>query len=172
MPQLTWGPSPPRHPVRAGVKPLLPKSSRASGRDSPLVGWRRQPSAGGAISCIGVLPCAPSRRQDGGRVQGSLQKSLGKTPLSGTNRDTRLHPNHHHLRALNRNSHTQIPPIYWGEKKTDLLLALFISQASDSPRSDRGGRAGTHPRDTLSRLQKCIHYPQAASGRAERSLSD
>lgn len=55
------GPSLPRHPVRrASVKLhlLLLKSSLDSGRDLPLMGWKRQPGcpAWWGLSCIGVLP--------------------------------------------------------------------------------------------------------------------
>lgn len=177
------GPSPPRHPMRAGVelRPLRPKQQRQP-RSCRCRPGERQGFSPGRVAeaarppaAVGVKPHwgaaqHPQPQVGQGQRLGSHQKSLGKKTLSGTNRDTRLHPNHHHLRALNRNSRIQIPPIYLG--KPDWLLALFFSQTSDSPHTDRGGSAGTHPRDTLSPLQKGIHYPQAASGRAERLLSD
>lgn len=49
-------------------------------------------------------------------------------------------------------SHTSVAQTALG--KTRLLLALLISQASNSQHTDREGRAGRQPRDTLSRLQK------------------
>lgn len=104
-------------------------------------GTRSKPASGGSpAGCSPLTLCPNAARR-------AVFEGPSRNPTAENSamyqQDTGLHPSHRCVGALHRNSSVQPPLTAPG--KAHLLLASFISQASDSPRTDKAGEQEHSP---------------------------